>query len=94
MSDFTKWVEAWDAYRNAGLPVQGSIANCLCLLGIIGIAVSIPLALSHFAYPKFGTHTVISIVSFMIFWRGYPTSCGCGGIAFLFSIVCYTYSSY
>ena len=66
MSDFTKWVEAWDAYRNAGLPVQGSIANCLCLLGIIGIAVSIPLALSHFAYPKFGTHTVISIVSFIL----------------------------
>lgn len=66
MSDFTKWVEAWDAYRNAGLPVQGSIANCLCLLGIIGITVSIPLALSHFAYPKFGTHTVISIVSFIL----------------------------
>lgn len=22
MSDFTKWVEAWDAYRNAGLPVK------------------------------------------------------------------------
>lgn len=57
MSDFTKWVEAWDAYRNAGLPVQGSIANCLCLLGTIGIAVSIPLALSQFAYPKFGTPT-------------------------------------
>lgn len=31
---------------------------------------------------------------FMIFWRGYPTSCGWGGIAFLFSIICYTYSSY
>lgn len=66
MSDFTKWVEAWDAYRNAGLPVQGSIANCLCLLGAIGIAVSIPLALSQFAYPKFGTPTVISIVSFIL----------------------------
>lgn len=23
MKDFTKWVEAWDAYRKAGLPVQG-----------------------------------------------------------------------
>lgn len=32
--------------------------------------------------------------AFMIFWRGYPTSCGWGGIAFLFSIICYTYSSY
>lgn len=34
------------------------------------------------------------MIRFMIFWRGYPTSCGWGGIAFLFSIVCYTYSSY
>lgn len=66
MLDFSKWEAMWDAYRNAGLPVQGSIADCLCLLGIIGIAVSIPLALSHFAYPKFGTHTVISIVSFIL----------------------------
>ena len=33
-------------------------------------------------------------VGFMIFWRGYPTSCGWGGIAFLFSLVCYNYSSY
>lgn len=66
MKDFTKWVEAWDAYRKAGLPVQGSIADCLCLLGLIGIAVSILLALSHIAYLKFGTPTVIFIVSLIL----------------------------
>lgn len=66
MTDFTKWVEAWDAYRKAGLPVQGSIADCLCLLGLIGIAVSILFALSHIAYLKFGTHTVIFIVSLIL----------------------------
>lgn len=36
----------------------------------------------------------MSVEEFMIFWRGYPTSCGWGGIAFLFSLVCYNYSSY
>lgn len=66
MTDFTKWVEAWDAYRKAGLPVQGSIADCFCLLGLIGIAVSILFALSHIAYLKFGTHTVIFIVSLIL----------------------------
>lgn len=66
MTDFTKWVEAWDAYRKAGLPVQGSIADYLCLLGLIGIAVSILFALSHIAYLKFGTHTVIFIVSLIL----------------------------
>lgn len=66
MSDFTKWVEAWDAYRNAGLPVQGSIADCLCLLGLVGIALSVFMALSHIVHPKFGTATVISIVSLIL----------------------------
>lgn len=66
MSDFTKWVEAWDAYRNAGLPVQGSIADCLCLLGLVGIALSVFMALSHIVHPEFGTATVISIVSLIL----------------------------